>query len=1065
MIDPSEITDSWLRAETDPGSFARGRQYFDEGNAHLDEIMAPEKQALILNGACSGSQPYPYHQNVEILRSRGELDLIGECTCPVGFNCKHVIALVLAWRAKMQRDPVNAPSIEQWLEELDHLSPPAGDATPETTDAAESLFYILEPLTDGYEVDFRIARRKKNGEWGKGRQVSLEYLNDPWGRPRYIAEEDDAILELISVTNHLGWTDIYSMHDTPGYLALGKIVNTGRAFLEDTRDAPLRAGEPRALNPRWERSGDQYHLVLDLGDDTAPMLLDPPCYLDRDQRTVGLLQLPKGLGASGLDWLRRAPAVEATQAEAISRRLALRAPTLPTPAEVVEEDINEAPRPILAVDFEPRLPTHASAELEFSYAGLRVRQSDPRDAVVGEHDERLIRARRDYDAEARAIQQLNDSGLHLTHGDQFGVSGRLDRDQTRDAWLHWWEIEAPALEREGWTIERSSSSTFRLSQADGIDGEVEAGDSDWFNLRFDLEFEGWRMPLLPLITPLLEHYRPGSLPEKLYLDAGQGHFVSVPAEQIEPVLTTIVELFDRLGGEGVRLSRPDATRLLDLDGIPVRGATHLQQLARKLADFSGLKQTRLPTTFKGKLREYQQHGVDWMQFLREHELGGILADDMGLGKTVQTLAHLAVEKRAGRMRDPSLVVAPTSLMGNWRREAEIFTPGLNVLVLHGPNRSDDFEHLSEYDLVLSTYPLLPRDREALLKQRWHYLILDEAQQIKNPRAQAAQVARALNAGHRLCLTGTPMENHLGELWAQFDFLMPEFLGDREHFTRTYRTPVEKHNDGERLQALTRRTAPFLLRRTKERVASELPPKTELLRTTSFEAKQARLYESIRLTMEKKVRQAVSARGLARSHIVVLDALLKLRQVCCDPRLLPKGTSGARGTPSAKFELLFDLLPELLDEGRRVLLFSQFTTMLGLIESEVKKRGLAYTKLTGQTRKRDQAIARFRDGDVNLFLISLKAGGVGLNLVEADTVIHYDPWWNPATEHQATDRAHRIGQDKPVFVYKLVTEGTVEEKIVELQQRKQKLADNVYGKGRDSDQPPIDEDTIQALLAS
>src|SRR5699024_1570082 len=230
------------------------------------------------------------------------------------------------------------------------------------------------------------------------------------------------------------------------------------------------------------------------------------------------------------------------------------------------------------------------------------------------------------------------------------------------------------------------------------------------------------------------------------------------------------------------------------------------------------------------------------------------------------------------------------------------------------------------------------------------------------------------------------------------------------------------------------------------------------------SKQATLYESIRLTMEKKVHQAIASRGLAKSHIVVLDALLKLRQVCCDPRLLPKGTRGVRGVPSAKFNLLFELLHELLEEGRRVLLFSQFTTMLGLIERELGKRGLTYTKLTGQTRKRDAAIQRFRDGEVNLFLVSLKAGGVGLNLVEADTIIHYDPWWNPAVEHQATDRAHRIGQDKPVFVYKLGAEGTVEEKILTLQEHKQQLAQSVYGKGREQDQPPIDEETIQALLA-
>ncbi len=427
------------------------------------------------------------------------------------------------------------------------------------------------------------------------------------------------------------------------------------------------------------------------------------------------------------------------------------------------------------------------------------------------------------------------------------------------------------------------------------------------------------------------------------------------------------------------------------------------------------------------------------------------------------LAHLAVEKRAGRMQYPSLIVAPTSLMSNWQREAATFTPGLKVLVLQGPERAERFECIDQANLVLTTYPLLPRDREILLAQEWHYVILDEAQQVKNPRAQAAQVVRRLKATHRLCLTGTPMENHLGELWAQFDFLMPGFLGDQQTFRRQYRTPIEKHGDSEKLQLLTRRTAPFLLRRTKDLVASELPPKTELLRTVALESKQALLYESVRLTMEKKVRKSIARRGLARSHIVVLEALLKLRQVCCDPRLLPAATHGAPAAGSAKFNLLFELLPELLEEGRRILLFSQFTTMLGLIEREVKRRGMAYAKLTGKTRKRDAAIETFRSGAADLFLISLKAGGVGLNLTEADTVIHYDPWWNPAVEHQATDRAHRIGQGKPVFVYRLVAEGTVEERMLTLQERKQQLADQVHGNGRAPDQPPIDEATVEALL--
>jgi SNF2 family DNA or RNA helicase len=350
----------------------------------------------------------------------------------------------------------------------------------------------------------------------------------------------------------------------------------------------------------------------------------------------------------------------------------------------------------------------------------------------------------------------------------------------------------------------------------------------------------------------------------------------------------------------------------------------------------------------------------------------------------------------------------------------------------------------------------------LRKQEFHYLILDEAQNIKNPRAKGAQIVRELDARHRLCLTGTPMENHLGELWSLFHFLAPGYLGDAQQFRRLFRVPIEEHGDQARRTALQRRIAPFLLRRTKQAVASELPEKLEIVRTVALDDAQAGLYESVRAAMDKQVRESLSRKGLARSQITILDALLKLRQICCDPRLV-KLDQARKVQQSAKLELLLEMLPELLEEGRRILLFSQFTTMLGLIEDELKRAGIAYTKLTGQTRRREQVIEAFRTGTVPLFLISLKAGGVGLNLTEADTVIHYDPWWNPAVEKQATDRAHRIGQTNTVFVYKLVTEQTVEEKILALQARKAALASGLYREGQEQQGLGLSEDDLRELL--
>ncbi|MGZ8164689.1 MAG: DEAD/DEAH box helicase, partial [Methylobacter sp.] len=492
------------------------------------------------------------------------------------------------------------------------------------------------------------------------------------------------------------------------------------------------------------------------------------------------------------------------------------------------------------------------------------------------------------------------------------------------------------------------------------------------------------------------------------------------------------------------------------------GGQELRELGQKLKHFTGIKNVPLPLNFQAELRNYQQHGLNWLQFLREYKFSGILADDMGLGKTIQTLVHLLLEKQQGRMTSPCLIIAPTSLMSNWRRETERFTPDLRVLTLQGTERKHLFDKIKEYDLILTTYPLLPRDEETLLEHEYHYLILDEAQTIKNPLSKAAQLVRHIKSTHRLCLTGTPMENHLGELWAQFDFLMPGFLGDSTTFKRLYRTPIEIHGNNEQRSRLSRRVAPFMLRRTKEEVARELPLKTEIIRSVPLYEQQAALYESIRLSMEKKVREAIAQKGLARSHITILDALLKLRQTCCDPRTLSL-KEAQKLQESAKLDLLMELLPEQLEEGRRILVFSQFTRMIALIEKELNTRQISYSKLTGQTRNRDEAIEQFKSGEVNVFLISLKAGGVGLNLTEADTVIIYDPWWNPAVETQAADRAHRIGQDKPVFVYKLITENTVEEKILAMQERKRMLAESIYRNGAKEESSKLTAEDLTALF--
>lgn len=640
----------------------------------------------------------------------------------------------------------------------------------------------------------------------------------------------------------------------------------------------------------------------------------------------------------------------------------------------------------------------------------------------------------------------------------------------------------PQLQSEGWQIETDPSFPFQPIKHIGewyanIDNQTTTG-IDWFDLEMGVEVDGKRINILPHIVRLLRNPNVRSTmdneelsdSEMIYTQLDDGRYLPIPAKKIQFIARTLIELYDfnALTNDGrLRLSTWQSAQLAELEHAMAAsqlrwfGSSQLRELGTKLRDFKKIEKVDFPSTFCNTLRPYQEDGVSWLQFLRDHNLNGILADDMGLGKTIQALAHIMVEKESGRMKDPVLVVAPTSLMTNWKSEAARFAPSLKVLILQGNDRKNDFERIADHDLILTTYPLLSRDKDILLTHQYHLLILDEAQMIKNPNTMAHRIVQQLRAKHRLCLTGTPMENHLGELWSLFHFLMPGFLGDNRKFTQTFRNPIEKRQDQERQMALTRRVRPFMLRRTKEEVVSELPAKTEIVQYIELLPKQRDLYESVRLAMHSKIQMEIEERGLKRSQIVILDALLKMRQVCCDPRLL-KIDSAKNVNESAKLQFLIDTLPEMIEENRKILLFSQFTSMLALIEAELKKLNIPYVILTGQTKDRQTPINDFQSGKVPLFLISLKAGGTGLNLTAADTVIHYDPWWNPAVENQATDRAYRIGQDKPVFVYKLVTVGTVEQKILDMQHHKAALFAGVFD-GNTSSTAAITPEDLEALF--
>jgi superfamily II DNA or RNA helicase len=630
----------------------------------------------------------------------------------------------------------------------------------------------------------------------------------------------------------------------------------------------------------------------------------------------------------------------------------------------------------------------------------------------------------------------------------------------------------------GWQVELDPAYPFRVGDAEPAwYARVEPRDEppDWFGLELGVEVDGARIDLLPVLLDLLDRLDAeggldalaASCRSKWALRVSDTHHVMVPIDRLRALLRVVAELYQ---GEHRRLrSFPElrASALVELDAAFERAGARIAWTdergvtGRARARVEPLRPIQPPIGLQATLRPYQSEGVSFLQRLAEAGSGGVLADEMGLGKTLQTIAHVCIEREQGRLDAPALVVGPTSLVGNWARELARFAPALRVVVLHGPERKARWREVAGAHVVITTYPVLVRDEDRFAEQRFHVVVLDEAQAIKNARSQARKAAEQLQSSHRVCLTGTPVENHLGELWSIFDWLTPGLLGDELSFRRFWRQPIEQRGDAERLAALREIVAPHVLRRLKRDVAKELPPKTELLVPVELGEKQRELYEAIRVAAHADVRKAIRAKGLAASAITILDALTKLRQACCDPRLVAMDAARSVGD-SAKLDALLAMLSEQLAGGHRVLVFSQFTSMLALVAEALRAREVKYLMLTGQTHDRQRVVDAFEEGRADVFLISLKAGGTGLNLTSADTVVHFDPWWNPAAQAQATDRAYRIGQTRPVFVHNLYVAGSVEERVLQLQERKRWLSTSLLGDGGAS--APLTAEDIESLLA-
>jgi len=1110
MTDPLRLTSLDWRRAFPRGACERGREYARDGR--VDELQSLDPQGGRWSARVAGGHAERYRTMVQVLPATGDgvPKVLSSCSCPIGSLCKHAAAVLHRIELEqMGEDAIGAPAQQlrpralprraaapdDWERWLDRLAPPAPPAAPD----ARADFGLLLRAAEHGDPPQLLAAMVAFAQGKQGQRINPRSVAVVNGQPTLAPAggwpEEDLFALLLLLENQ------HERIGTVSYAALrGRIQERALEHLLwrypvcfERANRPLAPAPPRRLALQWEDLPDGSQRLACRPADGAPvqlLRLHGLWYVDEASARIGRIEAD---GTRLLDAARSAPTLDPDQVTQVRARLQRAAAPLPIPLPAERappRQLVTAPRPVLRLRRfgAPRSAFGAGrqaesvgvAALAFDYGALRL------DAGGLEHERRLHRGEmldvvRDRGAEARAAARLRELGMTppqalpwpfrhaydaLHAQDWLLAPGKAHTPEPPEAWLE----TLRTLAADGWRLEYAEGFPRPLREVESGEWEAELSEqgNGWFELSLGIELEGQRFDLLPILRQLLADpafplrpTRGEAADARWRIALDQERAVSLPLERLRALLAPLLDWLQQDGALRLHRSQGEALGAL-ASHVHWRGDARLHE--RLIALRAQATPVTEPPGFLARLRPYQCEGLGWLEFLAEAGLGGVLADDMGLGKTVQVLAHVLARKQHAGGAFRVLVVAPTSLMGNWRDEAARFAPELKVLLLHGPDRADRYDEIAAHDLILTTYPLLPRDRERLLQHAFDLLVLDEAQAIKNARSQAAQVVRELRASRRLAMTGTPLENHLGELWAQFDAVEPGLLGSERDFTRFYRTPIEKHGDRDRQQRLQRRIGALLLRRRKDEVLQDLPPKTEIVRMLELEGAQRELYETLRLAQHERVREAIAERGLAQSGIVVLDALLKLRQACCDPRLV-KLPAARRVTGSAKLEALQQLLRTLLDEGRRVLLFSQFTAMLDLIEPALREQDIDFLRLDGDTPGAARAglVRRFQAGETGLFLISLKAGGVGLNLTAADTVIHYDPWWNPAVERQATDRAHRIGQNKAVFVYKLICSGTVEEKILALQSRKAELAQAVLEGGR-STQLRFDEADLSELFA-
>ncbi len=1048
----------------------RGAAYYRRGDVEILHGSDTRVEALVY-----GSQIY----NVEITWQNGDLFLFCDC---LHYNssgaCKHLWATLLAVDDQNYLRAIPAgeellPMYEPLEDEEDApkiLPPPAPKRAPEPAwrqrlvaigdsrsqavrpgeawPPARQIQYVVDAAatlnTSGVVLTLLTREPKKDGNWSKPKD--LRWLREAIGELPNPADREILALLVGGKQYYFGWGGGYEQLPSQ-YQLLSPLAGIVMPLLCRTERCYLRLKDEQELAPvRWDEGGPwQFalevrrgkpgrwvvHGVLRRGEErmdlAVPLLITESGLVFTRERVAPLEP------HTPFEWiahLRKSGPLEAPEEDAQELLASLatdrRTPALDLPQDLRYEEVQGKLRACLSVRSVPARnwqPERLHGKLSFDYGERRVPELD---RSRGFWDEGRRFVLRDLDGEAAAEQYLVQLGFRCPvpppgDGPVWELPPKKLPGVARALLEAGWHVEA-----EGKTFRRPGA--FRMGISSGV---------DWFELRGEVNY-GETSAQLP---ELLKALKRGD--KMVLLD--DGTYGMLPEEWLAR--------FGRLAGLGtsdqdhVRFQRCQAG-LLDalLAAEPeIRYDESFSQAREELKRFEGVRAAEQPAGFAGRLRDYQREGLGWMQFLRQFGFGGCLADDMGVGKTAQVLALLETRRELGaaengdggaRPASPSLVVVPKSLVFNWKLEAARFTPALRVLDYTGAARGE--KSFDDFDLVLTTYGTLRRDALRFKDAPFDYVILDEAQCVKNATTETAKAVRLLKGRHRLALSGTPVENHLGELWSLFEFLNPGMLGAASVFKLAGGTA--RNPDEETRRLLAHALRPFILRRTKAQVAPELPAKVEQTIHCVMEPEQRKLYNELRVHYRNSLLRRIEQEGMAKAKIQVLEALLRLRQAACHPGLIDHKRSAE---PSAKIEVLLDHLAEVLEEGHKALVYSQFTSFLRIVRDRLDARGIEYEYLDGSTSDRQTPVERFQnDPNRRLFLISLKAGGLGLNLTAAEYVFLLDPWWNPAVEAQAVDRAHRIGQDQQVFAYRLIARDTVEEKVLELQNKKRDLAESI-----------------------